>query len=161
MAWEEQKGGNSNTIKFEDHPVVVGELMDRRPGVGQYNSTVYDLKLVDGSDVVVSFFTNDVLDDRLKYVKTQVQNGQGELVKITYLGQVPPKNYKNFQVQIDKEWQSGQPVPDAVPLPGVSDGSLPEGMDAALQETAPVAQPPVAQPVPEQAPAPNYEKIPF
>ena len=128
MAWQKAEAGSDKSFDFEKNPVVFGYIRDRQENQGEYGSTVYELMLVDqnGFDLEpIRFFTNNVLDDRLKFYPVEIKRGEYCLVKIVYLGQKRGKTgrmYKNFDVFADKDWRkqvpiNGDLVPQYVELP--------------------------------------------
>jgi hypothetical protein len=108
---------------------VIGYLIDRVPNSGNYNKTKYDMMLVgaDGSDFKqISFWSNNVLDDRLKTMPLELKDGSYSLVKIQFLGTPPGKKYHAYSVFMDRGWRKGTPigaVPEYTNLESASDAA--------------------------------------
>lgn len=127
----EPKKPDEKTIYLGD--VVNGWYVNKKTGVGQNESNVYEIKLKDGR--LVSMWGSSLLDGKFDEVPL------GSEVRITYLGIAQPKTpkgraYQNFKVEFDKDSrapmnEAGQasapaaaaPTAPATPAPADNGGS--------------------------------------
>lgn len=105
--WQESSGGNF--MKFEKAgDKVQGILIERKPEQGDYKSTVYTVK---NGDTLTSFFSNNLLDDKLKGKEL----GKTEVI-VEFLGKKKGKSgreYNDFKVQyrsFEPEFEDESPV---------------------------------------------------
>lgn len=90
-------------------PVVHGYYIGRKEGVGQNESSVYDVQLI-GSGELVSFWGSDLLDGKFQEIPLNCE------VRVTCLGIQQPKKqggraYMGFKVEYDKD--SRKPMTEA------------------------------------------------
>lgn len=94
--WNEASGGDF--MKFEKAgDKIQGILTERKPDQGDYKSTVY---AVTSEGKTTSFFSNSVLDDKLK----NLELGKTEVI-VEFLGKMKSKKgreYNNFSVKFRK-----------------------------------------------------------
>lgn len=83
VSWKHEKAGDA----------IEGTLIDRQEDVGEYGSTLYTVKNLDGDSGV---WANSVLDDKLRKVPL------GAEVRIEFLGLMKnasgSREYKNYKV---------------------------------------------------------------
>ncbi len=92
--WSEIKGGGKVFFFEKEGDALEGKLVDVRSGVGENNSTMYDLQ---GTHELWSVWGSTVLDGKMKRVNI------GESVRIVFLGEKQSekrkgRTYKDFQV---------------------------------------------------------------
>lgn len=140
MAYKEAKESFGQMIRWTEQPkdakegentiflgnIVTGFYVNKKEGVGQNESTVYELKLADGQ--VVSFWGSDLLDGKFQEIPLGCE------VRVTYLGTAQPKTpkgraYRNFRVEYDET--SRMPMKSAGPTTetGASKAQAPVGSD--------------------------------
>lgn len=138
---------------------VQGFYVNRREGVGQNGSNVYELKLPDGQ--LVSIWGSALLDGKFKEIPLGCE------VRVEYLGIAAPKtaagrSYANFRVLFDETSRApmsevGHPA-DPRPAGGNADveAAASAAMAPAATAPAPMAPAPAAPAAPAyQAPAPQ------
>lgn len=138
LRWTEQPKNSDQAEKT----IFLGEMVqgfyvNKRENVGQNESSVYELKLVNGE--LVSFWGSDLLDGKFKEIPL------GSEVRVTYLGISQPKTpkgraYANFKVEYD----------------ATSRAPMTEVGHPADAPTAPTAPAPTAAPASNQTPPPGY-----
>ena len=91
--WNEASGGDF--MKFEkEGDKIQGILVERKPEQGDYKSTVYTVK---NGEVLISFFSNAILDDKLK----NLELNRTEVI-VEFLGKKKSKkgrDYNDFNVK--------------------------------------------------------------
>lgn len=143
---------------------VQGFYVNRREGVGQNGSNVYELKLPDGQ--LVSIWGSALLDGKFKEIPLGCE------VRVEYLGIAAPKtaagrSYANFRVLFDEASRApmqevGHPA-DARPSGNadVEAAAAAAMAPAVATAPAPMAPAPVAPAAPAyQAPAPQPAQAP-
>ena len=124
---------------------IQGSYRNKRTGVGQNDSNVYEVELASGE--LVSFWGSSLIDG--KFDKGGPHGGAipvGSEIRVTYLGRVQPKtaggrSYDNFRI----EWAPGQ-MREAAPAQAANNqgqAALPQypGNPAPAQPVQPPAQP--------------------
>lgn len=139
--------------------VVQGFYVAKRTGVGQNDSTVYEILLADGQKY--AFWGSGLLDGKFQDIPMNCE------VRVTCLGETQPKTpsgrpYMNFKVEFDKDSVKPATLVEAAPAQGAAVAAAPAAAapaPTAAPVAAPVAAPtaaptaaPVAAPVAE-APA--------
>jgi len=150
MAFAEAKEQMGQTLRWTPEPkndqdksiylgkVIQGFYKEKKTGVGQNESNIYEIQLATGE--LVSIWGSGLLDGKFDEIP------KGCEVRITYLGVAQPKSpkgraYQNFTVEYDKDSKipmmtAGSTLPQAAQL-------APSGIVAAPAQAAPVAPAPV------------------
>lgn len=128
--YKEARSGMAKTIRWQEQPsgekqeqnsiyignVIEGEYVDKKEGLGDNKSTMYFIKMKDGTEVAL--WGNAIIDDRFKKGDNGKEIGLWSRVRITCLGfkqskKSSSRTYRDFKVEFAPPIMKEAAIPNA------------------------------------------------